>query len=393
VKLGILATHPIQYNSPVFRCLSNYKDHDVVVFYGHKPTSLERGIGFGVPVEWGVDLLSGYKHVWLKNCSTQPNLQSFGGCDTPVIKRIIRQERFDAFLVMGWYSKCFWQAILACWKTGTPLLVRGDSHLHVHKSLLNRGIKKVLYPFFLRKFNCCLAVGKRSEEYFRHYGAKRIVRSPHCIDENWFRNNLVIEGRNIAAIRSRWKIPPDSTVYLFAGKFEEKKRPMDFLKAFSSVFACTGKKRGVYALLVGDGKLRKDMEEMVTKKGLPAFFTGFLNQKEIVFAYSAASVLVLPSNGEETWGLVVNEAMVCEVPVIISDQVGCGPDLVIEGKTGFVYQCGQIDTLAGLMKRFQSSGLSQTMGAAAKTHVKQFSPMMTARGILHGAQLAQGRHG
>ena len=44
---------------------------------------------------------------------------------------------------------------------------------------------------------------------------------------------------------------------------------------------------------------------------LPVHFTGFLNQSQMVDAYVASDCLVLPSDGRETWGLVVNEAMSC----------------------------------------------------------------------------------
>jgi glycosyltransferase involved in cell wall biosynthesis len=57
-------------------------------------------------------------------------------------------------------------------------------------------------------------------------------------------------------------------------------------------------------------------------------------------------VLVLPSDGGETWGLVVNEAMACGLPAIVSDAVGCAPDLVEDGKTGFTFPLGDCSALA-----------------------------------------------
>src|SRR5206468_2285855 len=93
----------------------------------------------------------------------------------------------------------------------------------------------------------------------------------------------------------------------------------------------------VVGLMVGDGPLRDQCESLVEDTDVPIRFTGFLNQSEIVQAYLAADALVLPSDGEETWGLVVNEAMSCGRPCIVSDCVGCGPDLVAPGTTGFVF--------------------------------------------------------
>src|SRR3990172_7079616 len=63
---------------------------------------------------------------------------------------------------------------------------------------------------------------------------------------------------------------------------------------------------------------------------------GFLNQSELPAAYAAADVFVLPSAFHETWGLVVNEAMNFDLPVVVSDKVGCGADLIEPGRNGFI---------------------------------------------------------
>jgi glycosyltransferase involved in cell wall biosynthesis len=119
---------------------------------------------------------------------------------------------------------------------------------------------------------------------------------------------------------------------LFVGKFLPRKRPLDFLSALDRLKS-TGER--IWGLLVGSGPLEKEIREHVGRHQTPCTLTGFLNQRQVAAAYAVADVLVLPSNAEETWGLVVNEAMACGVPAIVSDAVGCGPDLITEGKTGF----------------------------------------------------------
>jgi glycosyltransferase involved in cell wall biosynthesis len=68
---------------------------------------------------------------------------------------------------------------------------------------------------------------------------------------------------------------------------------------------------------------------------------GFRNQSEMPAVYSAADVLLLPS-AEETWGLVVNEALACGCPVAVADKVGCGPDLASDGITGRTFATGDV---------------------------------------------------
>ena len=101
--------------------------------------------------------------------------------------------------------------------------------------------------------------------------------------------------------------------------------------------------------MVGDGPLRVACEALVREQNLPIRFAGFLNQSKITEAYVASDALALPSDGGETWGLVVNEAMACGRPCIVSDRVGCGPDLVIPQKTGSIFRLGDVTALANSM--------------------------------------------
>ena len=67
---------------------------------------------------------------------------------------------------------------------------------------------------------------------------------------------------------------------------------------------------------------------------------------------AAADCLVLPSDGTETWGLIVNEAMACGKPAIVSEVCGCAPDLIEEGETGYSFPLGDTRALAGRLREF-----------------------------------------
>ena len=75
---------------------------------------------------------------------------------------------------------------------------------------------------------------------------------------------------------------------------------------------------------------------------------GFLNQTEIPLAYAASDLFVLCSSNE-TWGLVVNEAMNFGLPIVVSDRVGCSSDLVKTGWNGFVIPHQDVDALASAL--------------------------------------------
>lgn len=388
MKVGILCTHPIQYFAPLFRHLTEREETKLTVYYCHRPTPEQQGAGFGIPFAWDVDLASGYRHAFLDNVSRKPGLLNFWGCDTPEIYRIIETEKFDAFLTFGWYTKSMWQAMLACWRSGTPLLVRGDSHLHVEMKQSKRKFKDAIYPVFVRRFSACLAVGKWSEEYFAHYGARRIVRSPHFVDNGWFAERAEKVKPFVPQLRSEWNIPAEAIVFLFAGKFEEQKRPMDLLQALDRLLRGGIAREAVHLLMVGDGALKAACTEFALERSLPATFAGFVNQTEMPKAYAISDVLVLPSR-RETWGLVVNEAMACGLPAIVSDRVGCGPDLIRPGMTGHVFPCGEVDALAGKMEGIIRRKSAVKMGEEARHHVADFSVVRAAEGILKAVEGAR----
>jgi glycosyltransferase involved in cell wall biosynthesis len=354
-RLGIVSTHPIQYHGPWFRGLASEPELSIEVFYCHKATAKEQAdAGFGVEFNWDISLLDGYPHRFLRNVARTPSIAGFAGLDTPEIKDIIARERFDAVMINGWHYKSAWQAMRACWRSGTPVMVRSDSHLHTERPLFKRIAKQPFYSWFISKLDACLPVGKWSSDYFLHYGApsERVFIVPHVVDTDYFES----ESRRLIpqreTLRAQWGLKDSAVILLFAGKFIEKKRPMDFVQAVSEAA-----KRGseVAGLMVGDGPLRAACEDFVRNNNVPIKFAGFLNQSQMSTAYVAADALILPSDGGETWGLVVNEAMACGLPCFVSDKVGCGPDMVITGETGAVFSVGDTESLGALLSDFASN--------------------------------------
>ncbi len=341
-RLAIVASHPIQYQAPLFRSLAERVD--LTVFFAHRATSADQAAaGFGVAFDWDVDLLSGYKHVFLRNIAAQPSLEHFSGCDTPEIGARLREGCFDAVLVTGWHLKTFVQALAAAKRMGLPTLVRGDSQLETPRSFWKRGMKAATYPMFLRLFDAALYVGERSRAYWLHYGypPRRMHFSPHCVDNDWFAARATREAR--AALRGRLNIDEAAKVVLFAGKLVPFKRPLDVVAAAGRL---RHKGQNVIVLVAGSGPLADELTRAAAAAGVSLHHLGFCNQSAMPAAYAASDVLVLPSDGGETWGLVANEALACGRPIILSGAVGSAPDLAGDGRVGRVFPTGNIDALA-----------------------------------------------
>lgn len=382
-RLGILATHPIQYDVPWYRALAQHAEIDLMVFYGDQASPADQAkAGFGVPFEWDIPLLEGYRHRFLKNRAVVPNVSTFFGCNTPEIGQIIHAEHFDAFLVRGWSTVSSWQAITACWRSRTPILVRGDSCLIADRWIIKRWLRRPLHRWFVPRFDAYLVVGQRAREYYLYYGAdpKKMLDAPHAVDNEFFATRRAALEPERGRLRQRWGIPTDAVAFLFSGKLVPKKRPGDFLRA---IVQSRRKAPHLFGLIVGDGPLRPSLEKFAATHRLPVTFTGFLNQTRMPEAYTAADALVLPSSYGETWGLVVNEAMASGLPAFVSDRVGCALDLVVPGKTGEVFRCGDVKGFAALCEQAARDPQQlRPLGQAARQRIEQYSIARAVEGTL-----------
>ncbi|MBV9995191.1 MAG: glycosyltransferase family 4 protein [Caulobacteraceae bacterium] len=385
-SLAICASHPIQYQAPLFRELA--KGLDVTVFFAHRATPDDQSrAGFGVEFDWDVDLLSGYPHQFLGNAARDPGLHHFAGCDTPQIREEFARRRFDGLMVMGWHLKCFWQAVWAAKRSGVPVMVRGDSKLGTPRTVFKRAAKILAYPLALRAFDVGLYVGQESRRYWEHYlyPRRRLVFSPHCIDTDWFAEHATQAAGS--ALRAEHGIGPDEKVVLFAGRLVPLKRPLDLVAAAGRL---KEQGRPLTLLVAGSGPLGEAMGAAADHEGVKIVQLGFCNQTQMPAVYAAADMLVLPSNGAETWGLVANEALAAGCPVIVSSACGCAPDLVGDGEAGRWFEAGDIAALAERIASLMDRPPSKTVIAK---RAGRYSVALAAAGVHEALDLVAARGG
>jgi len=376
-RVGFLVSHPIQYYAPIFRELA--RRCDLTVFFAHRQDAAGQGkAGYGVAFDWDVDILSGYESRFLKNVARVPSTQTFSGCNTPEIADRIEEGRFDAFVVPGWSLRAYWQAVRACRRARVPVMVRGDSQLAGQRGGTVGKVKGVVFPHMLKQFDACLYVGQRNREYLEHYGvpSKRLFFSPHCVDNDAFRqaSDAARGAGGEGASGSRRRA-------LFVGRLVASKRPMDVVQAVARLVS---EGQPVDLAIAGAGELQGRMEEAARTAGVDAKFLGFVNQSELPGVYASSDVVVLPSIATETWGLVVNEAMACGVPAVVSDAVGCGPDLIEPGATGAVAPLGDVPALATSIASVLALDPGLKRRALAE-RMEIYSPARAADGVLEAA--------
>jgi len=352
-RLAIVASHPIQYQAPWFRALA--RETDLTVFFCQRQDAAgQAAAGFGVEFDWDVPLLDGYRFHWLENRARTPDVSTFSGCDTPELDQRIRTGNFDACIVSGWYLKSYLQAIRACRKYHVPVFLRGDSQLATRRSPLVGAAKYLPYRWLLRHVDGHLYVGHANREYLRHYGVpdNRLFFVPHFVDNAFFADRVraARADGSVDTVRRDAAASSDTSLFVFAGKLVDKKRPADFIRAL----ARAKETDAVCGVMVGSGSLDSELRRLAADLAAPVTFAGFRNQTELPAYFAAADALVLPSDAGETWGLVVNEAMACGTPAIVSRAAGCAPDLIDENETGYTFELGDVNGLADRMKQVRA---------------------------------------
>jgi glycosyltransferase involved in cell wall biosynthesis len=346
-------THPVQYYSPWFRFINRAcPEIQLTVIYGTVPTPEQQGVGFGVSFEWDTSPLDGYDFVQLRPSQSDDYLHfdRFFGLDVPGMGRAIRDSHPDAVVVPGWYSSTLARALVTCRIHGIPTVYRGDTPF-TGKS----GIRSIAWTAktkaMLGFFNVYLTVGTRNREYLEHFGVpgSKIHFSPSCVDNEVFsssaENARTRDGR--ARIRDKLGIPDENFAILFVGKLDDNKRPWDVIAAAAALGDKTT------AVVVGSGPEMDRTRNDAARLSVHAVFPGFINQSALGEIYAAADVCVL-SSASETWGLVVNEALASGTPCVVSDGVGCAPDLITRGVTGDIYPVGDVSALTGALTQIRS---------------------------------------
>lgn len=376
--LAIVATHPIQYQVPWFRALAAQPGIDLKVYFALAPDAEQQGIGFGSAFQWDIPMRDGYASEVLPNARPRPGLDGFWASSTPGIRTVLERARPDAVLVTGWNALPLLQATWACKRLGIPVIVRGDSNDMKPRPFWVRWGHRAL----LGQFDAFMAVGLANRAFYLRSGVDEasIFSAPHFVDNARFRLQCEAEHLRRAELRAGWSVPEDAVCFSFVGKIERKKHLPDLIAAVARA-AAQGPR--VHLLVVGSGEQLLHSRDLAAQLDAPVTFAGFLNQTQLGAAYAVTDCLVLPSDHGETWGLVVNEAMACGIPALVSDRVGCGPDLVQEGQTGARFAFGDVGALAVAIRSLASQpGRLREMGARAQGRVSGYSVERAVGGTL-----------
>jgi glycosyltransferase involved in cell wall biosynthesis len=382
-RLVVIETHPVQYHAPVYRMLQQEWGIPVTAIYGSDFSI--RGYHdreFAATFAWDSDLLAGYTSQFLQ-ASSGPDGTCAESVSTRGLADALRAARPAAILLLGYSPRFHQLAFFHAWRTGVPLLFRGETTDHGRK---RSTLKTVLRDLALRKlYGACRAllyVGQRSYEHYDrlHCPSTKLFFSPYCVDTTAFATDEDARAQLRVPTRGALDIDERQVVVLFSGKLSERKGVEILVRAASLLPADLRKQ--IVLLFLGDGALRSRLHELADATPfLRTIFLGFKNQGELSAFYHAADMLVLPSIATETWGLVVNDALHHGLPAIVSGEVGSAPDMIEPGITGEVCDAGCPESLAQALERLVPILGSAELRSRCRAKVDGYTTARAAEGI------------
>jgi len=381
VRLAYLVSHPIQYQAPLLRRIAQEPDIELTVLFGSNfSVRGYRDDGFGVDVKWDVPLLEGYDYEFLPAVRDIGTQTFTSPLNYGIVSRLRGSEArpgFDVLWVHGYAMVNSLHAMLAAKALGIPVLIRADMWLRDRpRSIPKLLLKRIFFQWLKSMVDGVLTVGRLNEAYWKHYLGDEVplFLMPYAVDNDYFQR-LSVEARGSRTeLLNELGLDAGRPVILFASKLQERKRCDDLLNAYQRL-----RDEGVngplpYLLIVGDGEQRARLEEQARAHGLDGVrFCGFRNQSELPRFFDLASVFVLPAR-HEPWGLIVNEVMNAGCAVVVSDDIGCQPDLITDGVEGCVFPVGDVAALTNALRRVLATPqTAEEMGQRALARINRWS--------------------
>jgi glycosyltransferase involved in cell wall biosynthesis len=381
VRLAYLVSHPIQYQAPLLRRIAQEADIDLTVFFGSDFSARGyRDEGFGVGVKWDVPLLDGYKHEFLPKLRDREDV----GVASPLNRGIASRLRgrngdgvFDALWVHGYASVNAMHGMMAAKALGIPVLLRAESWLRDRRrSGVKLALKTIFFEGLKKMVDGVLPIGTLNSEYWRHYFGDDVPQflMPYAVDNSYFAQRAREAQSGRASLQAELGLDPSRPVILFASKLQPRKHCDHLIEAYARLARTPDAEPNPYLIIVGDGEERAALERQAAATGFASIrFCGFRNQSELPCFFDLATVFVLPSR-HEPWGLIVNEVMNAARPVVVSDDVGCAPDLIEDGVNGCVFPVGDVGALERALRRIlDTRGAADAMGKCAFERIQSWS--------------------
>jgi len=377
-RLVIITEIIAPYRVPVFNSLAAQAQVDLhVLFLAETDPRLRQWTIPKGEIRFSYDVLPSFR-LRLGNL----NLLLNRGLD-----KALRQARPDVIVCGGYNYPSAWQAAFWARKGNIPFLLWTESNACDHRG--RSALVEYLKQKFLGLCRGFVVPGEASKSYLQQLGspAELIFKAPDAVDNDLFMQGARTARTNPASVRGRIDVP--ERYFLNVGRLIRAKGVLDLLEAYANL--AEEIRAAVGLVFVGEGEEKR---ELIRRASLirpgTVKFSGFVQKEQLAEFYALADALVFPTHSDP-WGLVVNEAMACCLPVIASDVAGCVSDLIEDGWNGFVVPVSDVRRICSSMELMaKGDDLRGQMGERSLQRIREYSPEACAAGIAKAAFVACG---
>jgi len=379
-RLVILTEIISPYRIPLFNALAGNPDVELhVVFLAETDPSLRQWRVYKDEVRFSHEVLPSWRR----------RVGPFNVLLNGRVARALSTASPHAILCGGYNYVASWQALAWAGKRGVPFLLWSESHLHELRR--GRALVELLKSEFIDRCDGFVVPGQWAAEYLRAHKIREdvIFTAPNAVDNDLFAGAAAKARRNSAANRRDLNLP--ERYFLFAGRLVREKGVFELLSAYAGLEENLRKQVGL--VFVGDGAGRVELQKQAASISTGSIgFAGFAHREQLAAYYALADMLILPTY-TDTWGLVVNEAMACGLPVVLSRTAGCGPDLVKENWNGLLVPPKDAQALTAAMTAMACRpDLCTTMGVRSSERITHFSPTVWSTSIERALQATAGAY-
>ncbi len=377
-RLTLLTEIIAPYRIPVFNALAARDNIDLhVIFLSETDPSLRQWQVYKSEIRFSYEILVSFRR----------RMDKYNLLINRGVGSALTRSQPDVILCGGYNYLASWQAARWANRRHLPVVLWSESTANDFRR--NRLAMELMKSRFLRSCRAFVVAGQSSHEYLIRLGATadKIFTAPNAVDVNFFATHAAQARLRAPQVRARCGLPP--RYFLYAGRLVPQKGVFDLMTAYAKLEQHHRSQIGL--VFVGDGVSRLQLAERAgSVQPGQVHFCGFLQREQLAEIYALADAFVFPTHSDP-WGLVVNEAMACGLPIIASSVAGCVPDLVKHAENGLVVSPGDVDELVAAMRIiFDDSCMLKKFAAASASRIQAYTPAACAEGFARAVEFVCG---
>ena len=275
----------------------------------------------------------------------------------------LRAARPDVVVVSGWSTFASQAAVAWCRRHGVPYVLLVESNERDARPGWRRTVKNAVVPTVVGGAAEVLVVGSLARDAMRARGVDddRITVVANTIDVARFVRDADALAPRRAALRAESGIGANDVAVLSVARLAPEKGLDTLVRA-----AAEAADPRLVVALAGSGPERDRLASLAADTGVRLLLLPEIPWERIVERYVAADVFALLSR-HEPWGVVVNEAASCGLPLVLSDRVGAAFDLLEDGRNGFLVPADDVSAAAGALRALAADPARRaSMGVASR---------------------------